>query len=379
MLSGGMIAASVKARIRRSELMGSDELGSLLEKGSVREIAASLAREGAYAQLLRGVDLNSVRRSELEFLMSLALLEEGIVFWRYIDDSHRRLLQAWLCTFDIGLLKSHIRGDAFLAENEEWGHIALDKAMELAAGYRLTLVDGDKLKNAKTLNEIVASVKDRVLREAMTETMSFEGGGSAVLIDGKRAQLAFSLGMAMDRWYFDRLYSYVSEVRGSEGSALRLLVGTRVDLVNLYWIYRARRFFALSPEEALTLILKARFRAKFDVLSAAAFAEPDSFSGVLANTPYAGVFDADPDADDHGDAWREVEIERNIYRHLMSVVGQIFTANKIGFQNIAAYLTLKETEMRDIVAVIEAARYGFNKRDAGAILVRAPVVRETWE
>jgi V/A-type H+-transporting ATPase subunit C len=148
---------------------------------------------------------------------------------------------------------------------------------------------------------------------------------------------------------------------------MRELVGTRVDLLNLYWIYRARRFFKMSPEEALTLILKARYRVNFELLTKVAFASPDALEPVLKDTPYAGVFAAEAHKDA---ATREIAMERRLYRLLLSAADRVFLSGSLGFQNVAAYLTLRELEVRDIIAVVEAVRYGFDKSKIDLLLIR---------
>ena len=162
---------------------------------------------------------------------------------------------------------------------------------------------------------------------------------------------------------------------------MRMLVGTRVDLMNLYWIYRARRFFGMSPEESLTLIMKSRYRLNFELLTRAAFADPGAIAAALEETPYARVFDAKepshkpaPETADLKAAARsatlyEVEVERNIYQFLFGVAERVFLSGFSGFQNVAAYLMLKELEVRDLVSVVEMVRYGFDKNRAG-LLVR---------
>jgi vacuolar-type H+-ATPase subunit C/Vma6 len=112
--------------------------------------------------------------------------------------------------------------------------------------------------------------------------------------------------------------------------------------------------------------MKARYRVNFELLTKAAFAEPRSLAAALAGTPYARVFDVgDVDA-----ALREVVVERNIFRLLFATAERVFLTGSQGFQNVAAYLMLKELEVRDLVAVVEMVRYGFDRSKASQILVR---------
>jgi V/A-type H+-transporting ATPase subunit C len=150
---------------------------------------------------------------------------------------------------------------------------------------------------------------------------------------------------------------------------MRMLVGARVDLTNLYWIYRARRFFGMSPEEALTLILKARYRADFDILTKFAFAEPDAMDSVLAGTMYSGIFEFGEE-DAKSIALREMRLESRVSKTLLSAAERVFISGSQGFQNVVAYMTLKEFEIRDITAIMESVRYGFDKNKTAMFLIR---------
>jgi vacuolar-type H+-ATPase subunit C/Vma6 len=126
----------------------------------------------------------------------------------------------------------------------------------------------------------------------------------------------------------------------------------------------------MSPEEALTLILKARYRAGFDVLTKFAFAEPNAAAGVLADTIYSGIFEFN-EKDNENVALREMRLESRVSKMLLSVAERVFLSGGQGFQNVVAYLTLKEFEIRDITAIMESVRYGFDKNETAMFLIRA--------
>jgi vacuolar-type H+-ATPase subunit C/Vma6 len=127
----------------------------------------------------------------------------------------------------------------------------------------------------------------------------------------------------------------------------------------------------MPPEESLTLILKARYRVDFGLLTKAAFAPSAAFASTLEGTPYAAVFKSEDAAAGEDAALREVAVERRLYRLLLSAVNRVFMSGALGFQNVAAYLTLREFEVRDITAIVEMVRYGFDKNKAGLFLIRS--------
>jgi V/A-type H+-transporting ATPase subunit C len=381
---GGRIAESAKARVRKGALLRGEDMRLLLDQTTVGDVALRL-RESAYAAVLKGVSLENMRRGELEFLLNVSILAEGLAFRHYTDIEDRKLLDLWLESFDIALIKEHLR---FRMKTEEWEHLSPDKMLGIVSGFHLTLVDQEKLLSSFSLRDILASVKRDSLRAALSEGIP-SGLENTLAERGPEFQKTmFALGMILDRCYFDSLYAVASALGGEEGRMMRALVGTRADLLNLYWIYRARRFFGMPPEESLTLILKARYRVGFELLTKAAFAPPAAFASALEGTPYAAVFGGTAPLESGGAAaapdgpredtvsgedaaLAEVAVERRLFRMLLSVVNRVFMSGALGFQNVAAYLTLREFEVRDVTAVVEMVRYGFDRSKAGLFLIRS--------
>ncbi|MDR2522754.1 MAG: V-type ATPase subunit [Synergistaceae bacterium] len=361
MAGGGSVAESVKARIRRGTLIQSEEFRLLLELASVGEIAVHLGKS-AYAAILKDFNLEEMRRSELEFLLGVSVLAEGVTFRHYADLSDRKLLDLWLESFDITLFKNHFRRT--MGTGEWGGHMDAGRILGLVSDFRLTLVDQEKLLSGGTLRDIVAAVRSEPLRAALSEAIPSRDPSE--MSGAEFQKTSFNAGMILDRYYFDNLYAAAAALGGEEGRMLRALVGTRVDLMNLYWIYRARRFFNMAPEEALTLLVKARCRADFELLTKVAFAEPRALAAVLRGTAYEEIFDVE----NSSDALREVEIESRIKCFLFAAAQRVFLTGSLGFQNIAAYLTLKELEVRDLVAVVESVRYGFDRSKVALLLAR---------
>ncbi|MDR1732773.1 MAG: V-type ATPase subunit [Synergistaceae bacterium] len=360
--SGGRIAESSKARARRGTLLQDEDYRVLLEQRSVGDIAVEL-KKTSYSSVLQNFSLETMHRTELEFLLFAAILEEGLAFRWYMRSEDREILELWFQCFDIELFRNHFH---FQMKTEEWEQSDVAELFRLSPSFRLTLIDREKLFASTTPADLLAAIKKETLRLALEEILPAGGGTGDQVEEGLAFQrMEFSGGMILDRYYFSTLYAASRKLAGVEGRMMQLLTGTRVDLMNLYWIYRSRRFFNMRPEEALTLIMKARYRADFDLLTKAAFAEPGAFASVLKETRYGQVFDAGG----REGAMREVQIEKNICRFLLEMANRVFLSGSLGFQNVAAYLMLKEFEVRDLITIIEAVRYGFERKGMDALLI----------
>ena len=363
---GGRIALSTKARVRRSELLSSKDFRALLEQPSVSAVAASLDAT-SYGKTLEGLSLNEVRRTELEFRLGTSVLREALAFRSYMGAGYRRLLDLWLQVYDIEFFKDHFRrrfgADPTAAQEEE-------RMFGLFPDFRPTLLDRNALLAAQTPGAMLASIRDERLRAALKETLPVKDDGAEVL--GEDAcRVSFALGMTLDRYYLDSLYKAVLAVGGMEGRLLARLVGVRLDLVNLYWIYRCRRFFGLSPEQALATVTRSRCRVDFDLLSRAASSELPAWDDVLEGTPYAGIFRSDEEdpSIEEDPSLREAEVELRLCRVLCRVAGEMFRSGAPGWHNVGAYLMLKGFEVRDLITVIEAVRYDYDRRRVGRLLI----------
>ncbi|GHS92965.1 hypothetical protein AGMMS50276_02110 [Synergistales bacterium] len=365
---GGGIAASTKAKTRRGTLLSSEEMAALLDQRTVPEIVDRL-RGRSFDVFLGRLSADNIRRGELEFLLDVSILAEGLIFRPYVDMRNRKLLDLWLESFDIELIKNFIR--SLVGGRSE--RASADSTLELVSELKLTLVDQDKLLSANSLREVIESIKKESLRSALSVALpaAYENLSSDDM-NFDRAEFQktiFDFVTTIDRFHLDSLYEAAKDALGQEGRLMRMLIGVRVDLTNLYWIYRARRFFGMSPEEALTLILRARYHADFDTLTRFAFAEPDAMASVLANNVYSKIFEFNDD-DNKNVALREMRLESRVSKMLLSAAERVFLSGTQGFQNVLAYLTLKEFEIRDITAIMESVRYGFDKDETAMFLIR---------
>ena len=197
-LSGNAVAASCKARFRRSTLLTGADYARFLEQEKVTGVAACLT-ETPYKIMLRDVDLEKIHRSELEFALSMALFKEADDFRPYLRPISRKILELWLENFDITLFKLYFRshfGDKMKEyPRDQTGESREARMLDLVSEFKLTLVNQEKLFSAQTLRDLVASVNSERLRESLVEVLP-QKEESVSLSSGEEFQkLAFAFGM----------------------------------------------------------------------------------------------------------------------------------------------------------------------------------------
>jgi V/A-type H+-transporting ATPase subunit C len=349
--AGERAAVTAKARVFRGRLLAPEDYSRILAMESVGEVATYLTRTEAYGRYITGPSPETIHRVDLEAIITTIPLLEEIPFCRYLGPERAALLRAWGERFDVDLVRRVLNIITAGAGSRE----GLRRRI---ASVPITVADGEKLLAAKTLRDVLEAMKGYPIYDVLEEPLkrAEKQGGSL-----------FRVKMALDSFFMTNILSGGRKLPGSEGRGVRHIFGIRADLINLYWIYRGRRFFSMSPEEALGLTLPVRYRLKFDGLSEIAFA-PDipSMIKLLREGPYGEAFgELGEDAAEVD----EMALEHNLYRILFKISEAVFRSGASGVHAVLAYLTLRELEVKDLFTIIECVRYGYDRDKTREFLI----------
>jgi V/A-type H+-transporting ATPase subunit C len=350
--AGERAAVTSKARVYRGRLLAPSDYIRLLELETVGEIAAYLKKTEAYSRYITEPSPETMHRGHLEAeITSVPLLEE-IPFCRYLGPERSALLRAWGERFDVDVIKRVLRMITTGVGNRE-------SLRRMVASVPITVADGEKLLAAKSLRDVLESLRGYPLYDILAEPLKRAEKEGGTLFRPK---------MAMDVFFLTRILSKGKKLPGSEGRGVRQIFGTRADLINMYWIYRSRRFFSLTPEEALGLTLPVRYKLNFDTLTSFAFApEVPSMVKLLRESPYGEAFRTS--GGDEVPEVGEMALEHNLYRILWRTASAIFRSGSAGVHVVLAYLTLRELEVKDLFTIIEDVRYHYDRKKAREFLI----------
>lgn len=341
--AGETAAVTTKARIFRSRLLGREDYLRFLECGTVGEIASLLARTEGYGDYFRDRSPESMHRGKVEWIITFLPLLEALPFHHYLRGTREALLRFWEERFDADMIKKVLRIIATGRGNRE----LLKRRAEFIP---MTLVDGERLVAAATYRDVLAALDGSPVRRSLEEPLRRLERGDGNL---------FRIKIVLDNFFFTRFLETAARLPAAERRGVFRIFGTRADLINMYWIYRARRFFSMSPEEAMGVTLSVRHKLNFETLSSFAFA-PDvpAMIGLFKATPYGAAF-----AGLGGGrvAVDEMRLEHNLYRILWRAAAKCFATGEMGVHMVLAYLTLKELEVKDLFSIIEDVRYQYDK------------------
>lgn len=164
----------------------------------------------------------------------------------------------------------------------------------------------------------------------------------------------FNVENEIDKIYFENLYDLVSEHKN-----LRKIVGSEIDLLNILWIFRIKKYYDFKIEDLKKILIKRYYKIKPDLIDELINSKTyEDLLKIMEKTVYKSIF------------LDENSIEENMDRYLYNISKKIFQNDIWSIAYILAYINMLEYENNDIINTIEGIRYNMDKSEILNRLVR---------
>ena len=341
-------SASAKARVRKGTLLDGEFLRRLLNCSKVSDVAHMLM--STYYGNYLPPDAETLHRDKFELLLLSLKSGEVKSFFSSVGFERRDFLKLWLERQDIQLIKNRIwdiyAGKDSNIENENYKDLS---------SLNFSLVDRQKLLSSTIIDEVIVSIKNERLVACIEDTMKRSVGGT---------HPALMMGFALDAFQNNRLLDAAKCFSGEERKGLLSLTGVYMDIMNITFIYRGKKYFNMPVELTLSL-LYSRYRADFEMLKAIASLPPERMWEPLAGTRYASLLPIEGENEGISEAAGITQKMRSIQR---ACALRAFQSGSAGIHFVLAYLILRELEILDISAIIEIVRYNYDRSKAEKLL-----------
>ena len=232
-----MIAAEfayldARVNLYARQLLELDQINSLIDQSRDEDTRDPSQADAA----LR--DADDLDQSNVNILLS-----ELTILVRPLTGAPRELLGYWAQRFELGNLKTIIRGKM---ANQPRPLIEA-RLQDMAAFTRLPI---DELLQSDTPAELLRRLERTPYAEMASRARRLLERGEAL----------FALDAALDRRYFAGLARLSGATDSGPRQLLRELVGSIVDRVNLVWLLRYRYAYNLPPAQAYYLLIPASHR-----------------------------------------------------------------------------------------------------------------------
>lgn len=327
------IAAKLKAMYAKS--VSDAEMAQLTEKRTVGEICSYLKSTEAYGDVLAGVDENNAHRGTMEMLMREKLAEDFFRIYKFSDRRFMSVTDFVFRRWEADFLKDAIHyvytGDERSSEKNT-GTGIIDEFFE-----NHTKIEKDKIRNAKTLEDCLEACRKTKYAQPLQRAVNLNGD-------------FFTTGMLLDNHYFRLMWKDIhSKIPSSQAEDIKKLIGSVIEMLNLMWIYRGKKYFDFENEMIFTYILNIQYRLNRDTIRQLVGTQSvEAFLDAVGKTPYAKLFKGVEDG-----VFPEENYQYLVYKNAK----QVFRLKTDSPAAILAYDRLKSYEIWRITTIIEGVRY----------------------
>lgn len=341
----GLLAYSgltTKVRAMTGQFLTRDQYRAMAALESVPEAVEFLRAFPAYAGVFPDMDSEDLHRGTIERLLAGSLYRDYARLYRFASIKQRRFFKLYFMHFEIDIMKSCLRN----AAAHQPVPVGLSRYEEFFRSHsKLNLA---AIGTAATTDEFIDSLEGTVYYPLLARIRDSGDGGH------------FDYEMALDLYYFNVTWKAIKKnIPKREQETILQGFGTKLDLLNLQWIYRTKRYYTIPGEEVKKLLIPIRYRLRNSQLEQLIAAESmDEYFSALSETWY-------------GARTRQAALDEKpnleiLYDVILAHIHKTAAAkNPYSIASLYAYLYFKEDELRKIITVIEGIRY---RLDAGEIL-----------
>ena len=269
----GLLAYSgitTKVRAMESRLLKPEQFRELAEQEDVRSAADYLKEQPAYAEVFDGLDDTKLHRGYIEQILTQSEYRDFTRLYRFSSMKQRKFLDLYFKHYEVEVIKKLLRHMLGGREGQT------DLSMFQGFFEKHSELDLETLCRAKNFSEFTEALEGTVYGKLLSQMQ--EKGQTGL----------FDCELKLDLFYFQLLWKLRNKLLSkTERKILDDCFGSRLDLLNIQWICRARSFYRLSQAEIYALLIPVHYRLRADKVKLLVEAEDDAkFFAVLRETPY---------------------------------------------------------------------------------------------
>ena len=331
---GNLLAYSgivTKIRAMQSKLLKPEQFIEVANLGNVPEIVDYLKKNTAYAEVLDTLDESQIHRGNIEKILVQSLYHDYTKIYRFCGQKQRRFLKLHMKSYEIDLINYCLR--IVINHYKQ----PFDLNYKRAFFDRYSQISIEKLITSRTTDELVENLKDTEYYVPLRK-----------LKDSQNVTL-YDYDLTLNLYYFTTIWKEQKKVLKKADLDLFMRdFGSRIDLLNLQWIYRAKKYYNMKPADIYLLLIPIHYKLSTDLVKELVEAPGlEEFGNAVARTSYAR----------HYNFRQDLTIEQMYSECLNYLYTVDVRRNPYSIAAVNTYLFLKEEELKKLTTAMECIRY----------------------
>ena len=324
-----------KVRAMEARLLKQENFEEIANLHSVLEVVSYLKDNSSYDYVLNLLDDAQLHRGDIEKILIRQLYYEISKIYKFCNLSQRKFLKLYIRRYEIDLINYCFR----IVINHYQEPFDLNYKKHFFDKY--SQISIDKLITSRTTDELVENLKGTEYYEPLSR------------LRDKPSITLFDYDLTLDQYYFASTWKECKRVlkNKKELELYKRDCGTKIDLLNLQWIYRAKKYYNMAPADIYSLLVPIHYKIRTDLVKEIVeTASADDMIAAFQKTSYAQHYDFSA-------GFTVEQMYTDCLSHLYKMDRR---QHPYSIATINTYLFLKEEELRKLTTAIECIRYGLS-------------------
>lgn len=174
--------------------------------------------------------------------------------------------------------------------------------------------------------------------------------------------LLFFVEMSLDRNYYSSIFFESRCLNKENEKIIKKFYGQFIDLYNLSWIYRGKKFYNIEPVIIYNYTIIGGDLFNITDIKNLSYMELEEFVDSILKTKYSFLFDSEHNID--------IYMERRINRYLYYESKDLIKSNKFNFEKTLGIVVMTDFDIKDIGAILESKNYNLSSNETRNYLIR---------
>lgn len=328
---------TTKIHAMKAKLLTQQDFVNIAELKSVPEAIEYLKEKPAYTKYINRMDVSLYHRGNVEKILAQSFYDDFTRIFRFAGMEQKKFLKTCWKRYEVDLINYCLRivfNHYDIPFDIDYKKEVFDKFSQLSVS---------KLVTSRNINELIDNLKDT---EYYAPLARLRESGAATLFD---------YDLALDIYYFSTMWRRERRLlKGKEKVIFTKDFGTKIDLLNLQWIYRAKKYYHMLAPDIYSLTIPIHYRLSVEEFKA------------LVDAPTVEEFLSQVEKTSYGEKIR-FDNDQIPEHQCKAIMGKMYLSdwrqNPYSIASITTYLFLKEEEIIRLTTALECIRYGLSSRE----------------
>ena len=320
-------AVNTKIMTRIGQVLNTEKLNKILDFSTVDQLIDYIKDQDIVKRMPQNHKIDNINRDSLESLLGIFKTNEIEDMIHYFSGPYKDFIKSMLIDSEIAditlILRKIARGESLSDINKRFVH-----------SEKYTSIEFDKLIGSKSIENFTQNLKDTPYYIGLRN-----------LSNDDAINREFHIEMKLQGVFYKTLLSKAEKLNKEDMETAKDIIGHKIDLENIQWIYRALRYYDISPEEILIYSLEGGKKIGYSRLKSLCYVKSsEEFKQLVTEYLKYNIFEGIAESD------TDIGIDYNMYKYLK---------NK-HYKNIGScisYVIILGIIIDDLSAITEGIKY----------------------